>query len=131
MARTALVTGGNRGIGQQVARVLAGDGWNVLVGARDRHKGDEAAARLRNHTGGRLKAVELDQRGRVEVEPLQRASRGEWPGKDRVAPGRGRGRNRAAAPQRNDSDHDKPTQPRDPNAVSAARLVANATKERR
>jgi len=26
MARTALVTGGNRGIGQQVARVLAGDG---------------------------------------------------------------------------------------------------------
>ncbi|HEY6178874.1 MAG TPA: SDR family NAD(P)-dependent oxidoreductase [Kofleriaceae bacterium] len=60
MVRTALVTGGNRGIGQQVARVLAGDGWDVLVGARDRHKGDEAAARLRKETGGRLKAVELD-----------------------------------------------------------------------
>jgi len=60
MARTALVTGANRGIGQQVARVLAGDGWNVLVGARDRHKGDAAAARLRKDTGGRLKAVELD-----------------------------------------------------------------------
>src|SRR5215475_14821267 len=60
MARTALVTGGNRGIGQQVARVLAGDGWNVLVGARDRQKGDATAARLRKDTGGRLKAVELD-----------------------------------------------------------------------
>src|SRR5215475_12227271 len=60
MARTALVTGGNRGIGQQVARVLAGDGWNVLVGARDRQKGDAAAARLRKETGGRLKVVELD-----------------------------------------------------------------------
>jgi NAD(P)-dependent dehydrogenase (short-subunit alcohol dehydrogenase family) len=60
MARTALVTGANRGIGQQVAHVLAGDGWNVLVGARDRHKGDAAAARLRTATGGRLKAVELD-----------------------------------------------------------------------
>ncbi len=60
MARTALVTGGNRGIGQQVARVLAGDGWDVLVGARDRQKGDAAAARLRKETGGRLKAVELD-----------------------------------------------------------------------
>jgi NAD(P)-dependent dehydrogenase (short-subunit alcohol dehydrogenase family) len=60
MARTALVTGATRGIGQQVARVLAGDGWDVLVGARDRHRGDAAAARLRKDTGGRLKAVELD-----------------------------------------------------------------------
>jgi NAD(P)-dependent dehydrogenase (short-subunit alcohol dehydrogenase family) len=60
MARTALVTGGNRGIGQQVTRVLAGDGWDVLVGARDRQKGDAAVARLRKETGGRLKAVELD-----------------------------------------------------------------------
>jgi NAD(P)-dependent dehydrogenase (short-subunit alcohol dehydrogenase family) len=60
MARTALVTGANRGIGQQVARVLAGEGWDVLVGARDRQKGEAAAARLRKETGGRLKAVELD-----------------------------------------------------------------------
>ncbi len=60
MANTALVTGANRGIGQQVARVLAGDGWDVLVGTRDRQKGEAAAARLRKVTGGRLKAVELD-----------------------------------------------------------------------
>ncbi len=60
MARTALITGANRGIGQQVARVLATDGWDVLVGARDKQKGDAAAARLRKDTGGRLKAVEID-----------------------------------------------------------------------
>lgn len=60
MARTALVTGGNRGIGQEVARALAREGWNVLVGARDRGKGQAAAARLRKETGGRLKEVELD-----------------------------------------------------------------------
>jgi NAD(P)-dependent dehydrogenase (short-subunit alcohol dehydrogenase family) len=60
MARTALVTGANRGIGQQVARVLASEGWDVLVGARDRKHGETAAARLRKDTGGRLKAVELD-----------------------------------------------------------------------
>ena len=60
MARAALVTGGNRGIGQQVARVLAEQGWDVLVAARDRAKGEAAAARLRRETGGRLKAVELD-----------------------------------------------------------------------
>ena len=60
MAKTALITGANRGIGQQVARVLAIDGWDVLVGSRDRQKGEAAAARLRKDTGGRLKAVELD-----------------------------------------------------------------------
>lgn len=60
MARTALITGANRGIGQQVARVLATDGWNVLVGARDRKKGDAAAARLRTDTGGRLRGVVID-----------------------------------------------------------------------
>ncbi len=55
-----LITGANRGIGQQVASVLARDGWDVLIGARDRPKGDAAAARLRGATGGRLRAVELD-----------------------------------------------------------------------
>ncbi|HEY5921739.1 MAG TPA: SDR family NAD(P)-dependent oxidoreductase [Kofleriaceae bacterium] len=60
MAKSALVTGANRGIGQEVARVLAVEGWDVLVGSRDRQKGDAAAARLRNETGGRLKGVELD-----------------------------------------------------------------------
>ena len=60
MARTALVTGANRGIGQEVARVLATEGWDVLIGARDRRKGDAAAARLRDDTGGRVRAIELD-----------------------------------------------------------------------
>lgn len=60
MTRTVIITGANRGIGQQVASVLATDGWNVLVAARDRQKGDAAAARLRKLTGGRLKGVELD-----------------------------------------------------------------------
>ncbi|MBA3540218.1 MAG: SDR family NAD(P)-dependent oxidoreductase [Deltaproteobacteria bacterium] len=60
MAQTVLITGANRGIGQQVASTLARQGWDVLIGARDRQKGDAAAARLRKVTGGRLKAVELD-----------------------------------------------------------------------
>jgi carbonyl reductase 1 len=58
--RTALITGGNRGIGQQVARVLATDGWDVLIAGRDRAKCDAAATRLRKDTGGRLRGVELD-----------------------------------------------------------------------
>jgi len=60
VTKTALITGANRGIGQQLARELAKDGWDVLVGARDGKKGDAAAARLRKETGGRLKGVALD-----------------------------------------------------------------------
>lgn len=60
MAKTVLITGANRGIGQQLARMLATDGWDVLVGARDKQKADSTAARLRKDTGGRLKGVVID-----------------------------------------------------------------------
>lgn len=57
---SALVTGGNRGIGQQVCRELATRGWDVIAAARDRQKGDAAAARLRKETGGRVRSLQLD-----------------------------------------------------------------------
>lgn len=60
MANSALITGANRGIGQQLAKELVREGWDVLIGARDKAKGDAAAARLRKETGGRLKAVVID-----------------------------------------------------------------------
>jgi NAD(P)-dependent dehydrogenase (short-subunit alcohol dehydrogenase family) len=44
---TALVTGANKGIGLETARRLAGLGMTVLVGARDRGRGESAVARLR------------------------------------------------------------------------------------
>jgi NAD(P)-dependent dehydrogenase (short-subunit alcohol dehydrogenase family) len=34
----AFVTGGGRGIGAGIARALAGDGWDVVVGARSREQ---------------------------------------------------------------------------------------------
>ena len=34
-ARTALITGASRGIGREVARTLASEGWRVLAGVRD------------------------------------------------------------------------------------------------
>jgi 3-oxoacyl-[acyl-carrier protein] reductase len=39
----SLVTGGGRGIGAEIARALAGDGWHVVVGARS-HNQVEAVA---------------------------------------------------------------------------------------
>jgi NAD(P)-dependent dehydrogenase (short-subunit alcohol dehydrogenase family) len=50
----AFVTGAGRGIGENVARALAEDGWSVVVGARTRSEVDAVAAAI----GGR--AVELD-----------------------------------------------------------------------
>jgi 3-oxoacyl-[acyl-carrier protein] reductase len=60
--RIALVTGGGRGIGANVARSLAADGWSVVVAARSRDQVDAVAAEI----GGR--ALELDVTSRESVE---------------------------------------------------------------
>lgn len=52
--RLAFVTGGGRGIGANIARALAADGWSVVVGARSRDEIEGVAEEI----GGR--AVELD-----------------------------------------------------------------------
>ena len=61
MARTAVVTGGGRGIGANIARSLAGDGWDVVVTARSRDQIDAVAQEI----GGT--AFELDVSDRAEV----------------------------------------------------------------
>jgi NAD(P)-dependent dehydrogenase (short-subunit alcohol dehydrogenase family) len=60
--RIALVTGGGRGIGANVARALAEDGWSVVVGARTRSQVDEVAGEI----GGR--AVSLDVTSAESIE---------------------------------------------------------------
>jgi NAD(P)-dependent dehydrogenase (short-subunit alcohol dehydrogenase family) len=46
MARVALVTGGNRGIGFETCRQLARMGFTVVLGARDHGKGQAATGQL-------------------------------------------------------------------------------------
>jgi NAD(P)-dependent dehydrogenase (short-subunit alcohol dehydrogenase family) len=45
----ALVTGANKGIGLEVVRQLAGEGWRVFLTARNYEKGTEAASTLGTH----------------------------------------------------------------------------------
>jgi NAD(P)-dependent dehydrogenase (short-subunit alcohol dehydrogenase family) len=53
---TAAVTGANRGIGLEVARQLAADGFKVIAGSRDLDKGRKAVEGL----GGQVEARQLD-----------------------------------------------------------------------
>jgi NAD(P)-dependent dehydrogenase (short-subunit alcohol dehydrogenase family) len=54
--RVVVVTGGNRGLGREVARQCAARGDTVLLGARDLAAGERAARELR----GQVRAVRLD-----------------------------------------------------------------------
>jgi NAD(P)-dependent dehydrogenase (short-subunit alcohol dehydrogenase family) len=58
-AKVALITGANRGIGFETARELGERGMVVLLGSRDRAKGEAAAAQLRAK-GIAAEALKLD-----------------------------------------------------------------------
>lgn len=58
----ALVTGGGRGIGAGIARALAGDGWDVVVGARSREQVEGVADEI----GGEWVQVDVGDRRSVE-----------------------------------------------------------------
>jgi NAD(P)-dependent dehydrogenase (short-subunit alcohol dehydrogenase family) len=59
MTTTALITGANKGIGYQTARLLGGRGMTVLAGARDAARGQEAERALRAD-GADARFVHLD-----------------------------------------------------------------------
>jgi NAD(P)-dependent dehydrogenase (short-subunit alcohol dehydrogenase family) len=58
----ALVTGGGRGIGADIARALARDGWEVVVGARSGAQVDAVASEI----GGTGVQVDVSDRASVE-----------------------------------------------------------------
>jgi NAD(P)-dependent dehydrogenase (short-subunit alcohol dehydrogenase family) len=59
----AFVTGGGRGIGAGIARSLAGDGWDVVVGARSRDQVEAVAGEI----GGAWAQLDVADRGSVEA----------------------------------------------------------------
>lgn len=54
--KVALVTGANTGVGFQIAKALADNGYTVYIGARNQEKGETAATKI----GGQSRAVQLD-----------------------------------------------------------------------
>jgi NAD(P)-dependent dehydrogenase (short-subunit alcohol dehydrogenase family) len=80
-SRTAVVTGGNRGIGLEVCRQLAGRGFRVVLASRDLERGAAAARRLGNG-GAAVEARELDVANVRDIEAFARRLDAEFGGAD-------------------------------------------------
>jgi NAD(P)-dependent dehydrogenase (short-subunit alcohol dehydrogenase family) len=74
-APIALVTGGGRGIGREVARQLAERGHVVILTARDGEKAATAALELADETGGTVIPQQLDVADPASVEAMATALR--------------------------------------------------------
>lgn len=72
--KTAIVTGGGRGIGRAVARKLASEGAAILVSSRSAKEIEAVAAEIQQ-AGGRAKAVAADVSKPAECEKVVRAGR--------------------------------------------------------
>jgi NAD(P)-dependent dehydrogenase (short-subunit alcohol dehydrogenase family) len=67
--RVALVTGGERGLGLEIARQLGAKGLEVFIGARDPHEAKAATDQIVAE-GGVAHPIELDVRDQATVERL-------------------------------------------------------------
>jgi NAD(P)-dependent dehydrogenase (short-subunit alcohol dehydrogenase family) len=69
--KTALVTGANKGIGYEVARQLAGRGFEVFIGARNRDAGRSAVAEI-TKKGEKAIFLEIDVADEASVTAAAR-----------------------------------------------------------
>jgi NAD(P)-dependent dehydrogenase (short-subunit alcohol dehydrogenase family) len=75
--QVALITGANKGIGLEIARQLGRQGITVLLGARDKGRGREAAAGLRSE-GINAHFIQLDVTNQPTIEQAARRIEAEF-----------------------------------------------------
>src|SRR5262245_6969539 len=80
--RRAIVTGGSRGIGKVIARVLAAEGVDVAISARGEEQLKAAAAELREATGRRIVPIVADTGNEESVNRLVKTAIQELGGVD-------------------------------------------------
>lgn len=59
-SKTALVTGATSGIGHEIAKILAKDGYNLVIVSRSKEDLDEIAAQLQKLSGAKVTAIAKD-----------------------------------------------------------------------
>lgn len=75
----ALVTGGNAGIGKETARALVGQGYEVIIAARNAAKGQAVVERIRDeHPQGRISFWPVDLSEPDQVATLAQRVRERW-----------------------------------------------------
>ena len=75
--KTALVTGGSKGLGKAIAGALAGAGASVCLVSRNLDQGQSTAAELAEQTGSRVVALAADVSRSAEVDQMVQAALGE------------------------------------------------------
>jgi 3-oxoacyl-[acyl-carrier protein] reductase len=68
--RSAIVTGGSRGIGKETARLFLQEGVKVTICARDEKALEDTRAELQKETGGDILAVPADMTRPADIERL-------------------------------------------------------------
>ena len=80
--KTAIITGGSRGIGRACAMALAGQGVNVCLTARRQNLLDETAEEIRQATGVRVFTVSADMTSTEDVQGMVAQTVSEFGGVD-------------------------------------------------
>lgn len=80
--KSAIVTGGSKGIGNAIAGGLADAGASVVIANRTAETGKEAAAEIREETGGTATAISADVTDEQSVERLVERTHEEFGGLD-------------------------------------------------
>ena len=93
-AKNIVVTGGNRGIGYEVAKAFYLEGHNVIFGSRNEQKNYQAVKEITSKQGGNLKAHPLDLANRESVEKFAEAVQVLEPNLGRLLPRRHSGEQR-------------------------------------
>jgi 3-oxoacyl-[acyl-carrier protein] reductase len=68
--KTAIVTGGTKGIGRGIAEVLVKEGVNVCISARSRKEIDESLLALSALNGGKVTGIVADVRSYAQIQAL-------------------------------------------------------------
>lgn len=66
--KSALVTGGNKGIGYEVVKQLSGNGFHVYLGSHSLENGMAAAEKLQAEGFGNVEAIQLDVTNKESIE---------------------------------------------------------------